>query len=82
MFITFVLMNDNKPQNNQILQIIADYIEANPTQRFTQILANLHINSFANPRNPASEKFLLRDNYNDNNEEVLYRIQSQPDLKQ
>ena len=60
-------MNEVK---QEILNIIANYCNENPNQRFGQILFNLNINEFKED----SEE--IRDIYNDSDKKILERIQS------
>lgn len=60
--------------NRQILERITQYIIENPNVRFCQALANLGINQFTNPTNPMSDNFKMKDNYNDENIDVLKRM--------
>ena len=60
-------MNEAK---QKILNIIANYCNENPNQRFGQILFNLNINEFKKD----SEE--IRDIYNDSDKKILERIQA------
>ena len=60
-------MNETKLE---ILNIITDYCNENPNQRFGQILYNLNINEFKKD----SEE--IRDIYNDSDKKILGRIQA------
>jgi hypothetical protein len=51
----------------QILQHISDYLDKNPQIRFTQSLMILGINNF-------DQTNFIRDNFNDNDIDVLERI--------
>lgn len=57
-----------------ILTLLEQYINDNPGMRFTQALHNLNINQFADQNNPENKDYLLRDNYNDKDDDVLARI--------
>jgi hypothetical protein len=61
-------------ENRQILQIITIYLEKNPGIRFTQMLCNLNINTFADKVDPSKKGFLLRDPYYDSDKDVLERV--------
>lgn len=63
-----------KAEHKAILSVIEQQLEEYPSLRFGQVLSNLGINQFANMTNPASEKYLLRDIYNDSDEEILKRM--------
>jgi hypothetical protein len=65
-----------KPEHKTIINLISDYLEKNPEQRFSQALFNLSINQFSNQENPEEIKFLLRDIYSDSDEDVIKRIKS------
>lgn len=60
-------MNEIK---QEILQIITDYCNENPDQRFGQILFNLNINEFK------KESEEIRDIYNDFDEMIFERVQT------
>ena len=60
-------MNEAK---QEILNIIANYCNENPNQRFGQILFNLNINEFKKD----SEE--IRDIHNDSDKKILERVQS------
>ena len=64
-------MNDNK---KIILTTIEQYLEKNPSIRFAQALFNLGITEFADKNNPEAKGFLLRDIYNDSDDDVLKRM--------
>ena len=63
-----------KPEHQALIQILTDFLERNPSQRFGQALFNLNINGFANPKDPEKNNFYLRDIYNDTDAEILKRI--------
>ncbi len=58
----------NKTQK-EILDLISKYATENPSQRLGQIIFNLDINQF-----DKNKEFILRDIYNDSDEEILKRI--------
>lgn len=58
----------NKTQK-EILDIISKYTNENPSQRLGQIIFNLDINQFDKNKN-----HILRDIYNDSDEEILKRL--------
>jgi len=60
--------------NQKILNKVSEYLEDNPEAKFTQALANLNINQFADLNNPEAKNFLLRNPYNDTDKQVLERI--------
>lgn len=57
----------------KILKLITDYLKEHPDQRFGQILFNMGINEFRQDKN---EEFLLRDIYNDSDDEIVKRIEN------
>ena len=59
-------MNQTK---KEILNILTNYCDKNPEQRFGQILFNLNINEFKE----GSEE--IRDIYNDSDQKILERLQ-------
>ncbi len=56
----------------EILDKLRTYLENNPNQRFGQALFNLGINEFEQ-----NKEFQLRDIYNDDDAEVIKRIEKQ-----
>ena len=58
----------------EIVQIIEDYLIANPSIRFGQALYNLGILDFTNTNEPEKEKHQLRDIYADSDIAILKRI--------
>ena len=67
-------MNENA---KTLLTLIEQYLEKNPSIRFTQALFNLGITEFADKDNPEAKGFLLRDIYNDDDLSVLERVAKQ-----
>lgn len=59
--------------HEKILKLITDYLKEHPDQRFGQILFNMGINEFRQDKN---EEFLLRDIYNDSDDEIVKRIEN------
>lgn len=57
-----------------LIEILSEYLKKNPNLRFSQALFNLNINQFADPINPETKGFLLKDIYNDTDEQLLERI--------
>ena len=55
---------------------IEAYLIENPSQRFGQALTNLNIVSFADEKQPNKYHHLLRDIFNDTDNEILLRITS------
>lgn len=66
-------MNEN---TRSIIQLITEYLEANPDIRFGQALFNLNINQFEDQKDPSLKGFLLRDIYNDSDQRILKRIRA------
>jgi hypothetical protein len=66
-----------KAEHKEILESIAYYLEKYPDQRFGQVLFNLGVNQFANPKHPEEFNYLLRDIYADQDAEILNRISVQ-----
>lgn len=64
-------MNENA---KTILLVLEQYLQKNPSIRFTQALFNLGINEFADKQKPEACNHLLRDVYNDSDEKVLNRM--------
>jgi len=61
-------------RTKEILELINDYFEKHPTQRFGQILFNLDINQFLSPDNPSLDNHRLRDIYSDIDSDIVKRI--------
>lgn len=55
-----------------ILDLLTDYLEQHPDQRFGQAIFNLRINEFKD-----NEEYQLRDIYNDSDSKIINRIESQ-----
>lgn len=66
-----------KKLNKKIIELISDYIEQYPEQRFGQILFNLDINQFVNSKEYEPK---IRDIYYDSNKEILDRIEKRINL--
>ena len=63
-----------KAEHKAILNILEKYLKEHPEIRFGQALFNLNINEFADKDNPSNKNHLLRDIYNDLDENILNRI--------
>lgn len=63
-----------KQTHQDIINLLTDYLEAYPDQRFSQALFNLNINQFKNVKEPANADFSLRDIYADSDEKILVRM--------
>ncbi len=66
-----------KKEHKILINLIQDYLENNPEQRFGQALFNLKINEFRENLHPPSQQFQLRDIYNDADSAIIVRIKSQ-----
>lgn len=60
--------------NQKILTALTQCLLDNQDWRFGQALHNLGINEWANPINPASENYRLRDIHGDTNEKIYERV--------
>lgn len=60
------------PSHQKIIDILVQYMEHHPEQRFAQIIFNLGINEFKE-----GTDFMLRDIYNDSDEAIQKRMQDQ-----
>ncbi len=60
--------------NEKIMYLLGVYLNNNPSIRFTQALFNLGITEFADGKNPELKEYLLRNNYNDSDSNVVGRI--------
>lgn len=67
-------MDDHKQSNKEIINLLTRYMDENPSQRFGQILFNLDINQFKDKADPSRYEHLLRDIYNDLNDDILKRV--------
>lgn len=66
-----------KKENQEIIDLISDYLANHYSQRFGQALFNLKVNEFFNNSNPAKEDYRIRDIHADADEKILERIRSQ-----
>jgi hypothetical protein len=62
-----------KKEHKIIMDALAEYLERAPDLRFGQALFNLNINQFAD-ESPEKKDWLLRDIYNDSDEDIVKRI--------
>lgn len=69
-----------KPEHKLILELLASYLEKNPSQRFGQALFNLNINEFQATNDLKNPDYTLRDIYSDNDTAILERIKNRLDL--
>lgn len=67
-----------KDTHAKIIQILSEFLEKNPEQRFGQALFNLNVNQFkydiTKIINPTEVSYLMRDIYNDRDECILSRV--------
>lgn len=63
-----------KGTHQATIEILTDFLEKNPGQRFGQALFSLGINEFADKKDPANKEHLLRDIYQDSDEKILARM--------
>lgn len=66
-----------KELNKKIIELISDYIEQYPEQRFGQIIFNLDINQFVKSKEYEPK---TRDIYYDSSKEILDRIEKRINL--
>lgn len=66
-----------KEEHNEIINLISDYLNQHPDQRFGQAIFNIGINEFLNKVDPQKEDFRIRDIYNDKDSDIINRIKSQ-----
>lgn len=71
------LKSNPKRKHQQILDLISEYLSMYYDQRFGQALFNLKINEFIDKTTSTEENFVLRDIYNDSDDEIIERIQKQ-----
>ncbi|MBB4803340.1 hypothetical protein HNP37_003415 [Flavobacterium nitrogenifigens] len=69
-----------KQEHKIILELLASYLEENPSQRFGQALFNLSINEFQKTADPRNPNYNIRDIHGDNDLDILERIQNRLDL--
>jgi len=67
-------MDDHISFNKEIIRILTEYVEKNPSQRFGQLLFNLDINQFRDKNCPSNKDFLCRDIHADSSEDILKRV--------
>lgn len=66
-----------KKEHNEIINLISDYLNQHPDQRFGQAIFNIGINEFLNKVDLQKEDFRIRDIYNDKDSDIINRIKSQ-----
>ncbi|BCY27862.1 hypothetical protein [Flavobacterium okayamense] len=66
-----------KKEHNEIINLISDYLNQHPDQRFGQAIFNIGINEFLNKVDPEKDDFRIRDIYNDQDSDIINRIKSQ-----
>ena len=66
-----------KKEHQIIIELIESYLEKNPEQRFGQALFNLKINEFEETVDEKKPNYNLRDIYNDDDQVIINRIESQ-----
>jgi hypothetical protein len=68
-----------KKEHTIILEYLKSYLEKNPNQRFGQAVFNLGINEFQKTTNTREPNYNLRDIHNDNDEDIISRINNRLD---
>ena len=66
-----------KKEHNEIINLISDYLNQHPDQRFGQAIFNIGVNEFLNKVDPEKDDFRIRDIYNDQDSDIINRIKSQ-----
>lgn len=66
-----------KKEHKKIIDLLNNYLELYPDQRFGQALFNLGINEFQKTIDPRNPNYNLRDIHNDKDAEILMRIERQ-----
>ena len=66
-----------KKEHLEILDLLKDYLENHPDQRFGQALFNLRINEFKKSSDPLNPIYELRDIHGDNDKDIVERIKAQ-----
>jgi len=62
-----------KEDHKKMIQILTEFLEKNPDQKFAQALFNLNINQLKNS-SPNDSSTSLRDIYNDSDQRILSRM--------
>lgn len=65
-----------KKEHRIILDLLEEFLEKNPSQRFGQALFNLNVNQFQETTDPRNPNYNLRDIYNDADLEIMERIKN------
>ncbi len=65
-----------KTEHDQIINLLTNYLKEYPTVRFGQALHNLGINEFKNSTPAPHKHYELRDNYNDDDSDILERVKA------
>lgn len=66
-----------KKEHRIILDLLEEYLEKNPSQRFGQTLFNLGVNQFQESTDLRNPNYNLRDIYNDADVDIIERIKNQ-----
>ena len=66
-----------KKEHQEIINLISNYLEEHPSQRFGQAIFNLRINEFVNRDAPEKENYSMRDIHGDTDSDIITRIKSQ-----
>ena len=66
-----------KKEHKNIIDLISNYLEHHPDQRFGQALFNLGINEFQKTTDQRNPNYDIRNIHNDNDCEILKRIERQ-----
>lgn len=69
-----------KKEHRIILDLLEEFLEKNPSQRFGQALFNLNVNQFQETTDPRNPNYNLRDIYNDADLEIMERIKNRLNL--
>lgn len=65
-----------KKEHRIILDLLEEYLEKYPSQRFGQALFNLNVNQFQETTDLRNPNYNLRDIYNDADLEIIERIKN------
>jgi hypothetical protein len=66
-----------KKEHRIILDLLEEYLEKNPSQRFGQALFNLGVNQFQETTDLRNPNYNLRDIHNDHDLDIIERIKNQ-----
>ncbi len=66
-----------KKEHKTIIELLNNYLENHPDQRFGQAIFNLGINEFEKTSDPHNPSYSIRNINNDNDADILKRVKRQ-----